>query len=675
MRSELRRILKLLLQPRRFLNGLSSRLEAWRNPLARQWRKIVCGNCLIGTPRSGANPARRRVLFYAPEAFVGPHLLAQQILARAVVDAGHEVLFSHCHRLFERCVPKESMNLPSDAPAIVGKQICAACIDSCVKLMTPTKLIGFSLSKAIPGTIRKTARDIVAALPDESLAKFVLDAIPFGELCRHDLVLMRKLMLDTRLEAEHYLYLRQNLKTVVATYLGMKDFLPAAGFTDVVLYGQYAANIAVICAARKAGISWRLLANINHLGVDRRRTHINFAQTHVWTTRFIGEWPEWRSLPLARDEIEETGEDILIRFGSKSFTTYSPPKTCDQDVFSALELDRKRRLVVAFTSSLDEYQAEEILDEVLGFPKSEPTQRPYADQIEWLTRLAGEIGGRRDLQLVVRIHPREDANKRDGVRSRHLDILHERLSGLPSNVKIVWPSDPISSYDLIEVADLVQVWSSTIGLESARLGIPVIKVFRGYASYPEGDFAVSAPTHEGILAVMDEALAQPPDFERLVKAWRFYGYSRFAGSIDLRDVVPDSQLAALPDYRRPIRLRELTRAVFEQTPTWTINREAPDFMASRLPQDAEADAIRRQLARVVHAVFTGGHPPADVPLHISDAASAGKDRPDGSFAAEESNCTYVWGGKLYARYSPMCVRLAAFSAQDTVPGPALEQAV
>src|SRR5262249_8377186 len=159
---------------------------------------------------------------------------------------------------------------------------------------------------------------------------------------------------------------------------------------------------------------------------------------------------------------------------------------------------------------------------------------------------------------------------------------------------VVWPADRVSSYDLVEAADVVQVWSSTIGLESARLGVPVLKVFRGYASYPEGDFAQSAYTHDELINLMDDALSWRPNLDRLIKAWRFYGYSRFASSLDFRDVVPELQPSRLPKYRRPQRVEEIKRAVFDDSWPWTINRQAAGFLDRRLSPKDEAAAIRAQ---------------------------------------------------------------------------------
>jgi hypothetical protein len=628
-----------------------------------RWRQITQAN-----PVAQAHAGQtRRILAYCPDTFVREHFISMQTIARLLQRAGHEVLLGHCRGIFDRCMPKDSV--PGEAPAVRGQAICISCIRSRFALLDPADFDGFSLSDAITPAIREKARDLVDALGDNDLTQFSLDGVKLGVACLHDLMLSRKLMTDSRLEPGHYLYLRQYLTSVIATYLGMKDYLPRAGFTDILIYGQYAANVALICAARAAGVNWRMIGNVNHLGVDRGRFYIYGAQTHFWLSQMIDQWPEWRDRTMAEGEIEETGDDVLTRFGAKSYTTYSPAKTRDDDVFAALKLDPTRKLVVAFTSSLDEFHAEAFVDEVLGFPVATP-ERPYHDQITWLKSIAMEVAKRDDLQLVIRIHPREDANKREGARSKHLEMLREHLSNLPPHVTVVWPTDPISSYNLMEVADLVQVWTSTVGLESARLGVPLVKIFRRYESYPEGDFALSAPTHEGVVAAMNTALSWPSDLDRLIKAWRYYGYSRFAASIDLRDVVPPAGAPGLPPYRPAARAQELARAVFDGAAPWIINRESRAFIDSRLPDGREAMLVKRQLRRIIYAIFTGEWPAADVPFALVEDGTLEKCAPDGTFAAKGARCSYAWKGQVYIRYSPLCARLAAMLAHDNALAPA-----
>jgi hypothetical protein len=609
---------------------------------------------------TAAGPARRRVLMWCPEALVGPHLLVMVVVARILADLGHEPLFPYCDRLFTRCVPKDSCALPPGSPAELHEQVCTQCIQTCHGVLGSTSLGAFRLGDIVTEENRDRARQIVATLADEDLPGFVYDGVAIGSLCRHDLALALKLLFEAPLGPEHYLYLREYLPTPLSIYIGMTENLSGAGFTDIIQYGQYAPNMAAFFAARKLGMGTRLVSSIDHLGVDRRRVYIFQGQTHHMLGELVAAWPTGRDRPLPEDLVREIGNDILARFGSFGASTYSIAKTSDTDLHQTLGLDRGRKLVVIFTSSLDEYQAKDMLAKATGYVASSDP-RPFDTQIEWLTFLAKAVAGRRDLQVVVRVHPREDSNKRDKVTSRHLALLRANLVDLPDNFKVVWPTDPVSSYDLLEIADQVQTWGSTIGLEAARIGIPVLKLNNGDVNQPEGDFVYAVDSAEHYLRLMDEALDWPPDFGRLIHAWRFYAFSRFTGSIDLRDAVPDPGMRALPPFVRPAHAGQLADALFTPDWTWTVNHaaEGPEF---RPAPEIEAAAIRRQLERILHFLMTGTDDPAAMPRRVEGGAAAlTPDSPEGSFALEGNRCRYVWGGRVLERRTVACGRLAALA--------------
>lgn len=604
---------------------------------------------------------RRRILAWCPDAYVGPHLQTLQLIARIFVDLGHEVFFPFCDRLFPRCVAKESVLFPPGAAPEQGEMVCSPCISSFYHLMSGHGHIVFPLREAIPDTLRERVKDIIASVPDAELAALHYDGVAFGKICMHDLFLSYKLLLDERLEARDYLYLRESLETTLSTYAGLVETLPRTGFTDVYMYGQYAINMAVYLAAKKAGIGARIVVSTNHLGVDRRRVTVQPAQWLQLTTELVAAWPQWRSKPISAANIREIGDDILARLGSFGAPTYSPAKTGDTDLYAQLNLARNRCVIAVFTSSLDEYQAEDMLNEAVGYTPPPRKSRPFQSQIEWLSFLIEEVAVREDRQLVIRIHPREDSNKRDPVRSRHLLRLQESLAHLPENVRVIWPADPVSSYDLVEIADQVQVWGSTIGLESARLGLTVLKLNSGHPSYPEGDFAFSAHDAASYRQLMDDSLNWPYDLGRAIHAWRFYAYSRFFGTIDLTDVVADSTMASLPDYTRPAHAERLAEAFFSPAWAWDINREA-DQSREAPSATEEAEAIRRQFGRILHFTMTGENNNDVVPRRFDGAmANMSADSPDGSFAEQGDWCAYAWRGQLFQRRSLACRRFAALA--------------
>ncbi len=583
-----------------------------------------------------------------------------QIVGKIISDFGHDVYGVYCDSLFERCVPKESRQIrPGDQEA--GQRVCESCRVKAGALVAAYNLKRFRLDLVIDDGVRAEAKRAVDShLGDPRI--FTYDGVEFGVLCFHDLALAAKLLVDSALTVTAVAYLREYLRTVVATYIGMSRLFAAGTFTDVLLYGQYAANAAVICAAQRANVNWRLIGGVSNCGIDLRRLYVNNGQSHLWLTRMIADWPAWREIPIPPDLVKEIGDDIQARLRAVTVHTYSPAKTQTTDIRQRLGLDTTRRLMVAFTSSLDEYNAEWMLDRVLGEVPDAADRKPFHNQLEWLALMTRFVAGRPDLQLVIRIHPREDANARDPVRSQHLSLLEQALATVPDNVRVVWPRDPVSSYALLEAADLAQTWSSTIGLEAARMGVPVIKANRGYTSYPEGEFVLSADTPEGLVAAIDEALAWQPNFGRITGAFRFYALSRFHASVDLRDLIDQFMPQTLPAYHRPANAAQVVKAVVGNIPIWIDKLRHLNILPD---PGVEGESIRAQLRRTIHFLMTGQDRAEDQPLMLASAPQQPVAIGPPTLLVDYGWCSYIWNGIIIRKYSPMCARLSVLCAQST----------
>src|SRR5258708_5429563 len=193
-----------------------------------------------------------------------------------------------------------------------------------------------------------------------------------------------------------------------------------------------------------------------HRSVDRR--HVVIVPEIEFRSRYAASqrWPEWKPLPLPPADVGEVGDDLIRKFGGGAAHIYSPPKTFDQtdNLLKTLNLSPDKKLVVAYTSSTDEYLASKVMNDLFRVPVGGP-QQPFADQLDWIAQLITHFETRDDAQLVVRIHPREGANQRENFRSQHLQQLHDRFDGSHRNCLIIWPEEKVSSYDLAELAALV----------------------------------------------------------------------------------------------------------------------------------------------------------------------------------------------------------------------------
>lgn len=111
---------------------------------------------------------------------------------------------------------------------------------------------------------------------------------------------------------------------------------------------------------------------------------------------------------------------------------------------------------VFFTSSQDEYLA---LDDWKGFG--------WLDQYEAFDFFAANVTGPK----CLRIHP-NFVNKSFGHALDEMKRINWLVSRNPS-VKVVWPTDKVNSYALMEQAERIVVHGSTVGLEASATSKPV----------------------------------------------------------------------------------------------------------------------------------------------------------------------------------------------------------
>ncbi len=137
----------------------------------------------------------------------------------------------------------------------------------------------------------------------------------------------------------------------------------------------------------------------------------------------------------------------------------------------------------------------------------------------WLMTTARHFAGRPQAQLVVRVHPGESY----GTGHPSVDIVRQAVPSLPGHVIVVPPDSPINTYDLIELAHLGLVYTSTTGIEMAMNGVPVI--VSGATHYRGKGFSYEPASEAEYLRTLDELLSQPLgrrlDDATVEKAWRY----------------------------------------------------------------------------------------------------------------------------------------------------------
>ncbi len=143
---------------------------------------------------------------------------------------------------------------------------------------------------------------------------------------------------------------------------------------------------------------------------------------------------------------------------------------------------------------------------------------------DWLERTLQYFAGRPDLQLVIRVHPGEKLIHGQSM----VEVIERVLPILPEHIHVIKPEEDVNTYDLIAAADLGLVYTTTVGLEMAMSGVPVIVV--GDTHYRGKGFTLDPESwvrfFKTLKAVVEDPEAYKLTDEQVEAAWA-YAYRFF----------------------------------------------------------------------------------------------------------------------------------------------------
>ncbi len=611
-----------------------------------------------------------RVLFFTPEALVAPHIACQCNLGRTLKELGHEVLFVRCYGSLTRCPSKDMVSAPFEVGTDRIRDVCHNCITHSLSYLSHYGLDAVTLGDYLNQEDLDKIHESVFNAKDD-LSTFVYDGIEFGKITTRDLTLATKICdfknIDQTNLAGWILYIHSCLSSYIAADRMIKE----RGITQIVRFNEYATNIGAAFAGYKNNIPVITTSQASHMGVDRRLVVI-MSELGPFTHRTqMKDWPKWEGLALAPEQVTKVADDVISRCGSTSAHVYSTAKTLTENtILHDLGLSYGTKTLVAFTSSIDEDVSYRLVLDALGKPLP-LINKPFADQIEWLTELTRYVESSTDLQLIVRVHPREGKNKRDAVGSQHLTLLRESFDRPFMRCRFVWPESPISSYDLVELADVGLTSWSSIGLEMARLGVPNLTAWHD-VGFPEGDFHPwGGPSKEDYFRKLTQLINAPLRIDHMIKAFRCYHQFQVMKALDLSDIVPGRDDSSLIEFKLPREAKTIEEVIIGNRPLREINLERMRLQQRPDSCEQEEDAIRTEITRLLHYFLTGELELPREGLTIVDSRkiSSARDVYDGLNGASGASprlyidgktLIYHYRGSKLSRFTPLLARLASY---------------
>jgi hypothetical protein len=198
--------------------------------------------------------------------------------------------------------------------------------------------------------------------------------------------------------------------------------------------------------------------------------------------------PDRERIGAAFFEMRRSGKRIIEADG-KNLATQDRPfiKHQAHDAFPS-DWDDMRKNIVIYGSSNDEFIA----------VSPEYEERIHSSQIEALSRLSDDLA-QENVHLYFRVHPRQK-----GVKDAYIAALLE-LGHARANVTVIPADSSISSYALLDRADLVVAFLSTMAIEAAYWGKPSIII--SASIYKPMGVSYTPSTHEELLTLLRSDLA------------------------------------------------------------------------------------------------------------------------------------------------------------------------
>jgi len=425
-------------------------------------------------PKRWQNDQCNKVLIFCPEAGIAPHFDALQVLGKMIENGGAEVRWVRCEGGMLRC-PVHDMNQVTwrEDQSSEKKASCTHCRWSAARLNGLGAGRAISWDRYIP--IARAAGDI-PALQGKMWKEFAWKGIRFGELVTAATRMLLKEEPGQKTTSDYRQYWSMTCRASIQSFEGMAR-LAAEWKPDLLLhYDQYPVLISARIAAEKIGISVRTVGHTLLNGIDRGKVQIFESTYNKMIRRLAKVWPRYRRQQMFWSQVKVSVEDLISRMQGGHTHVYSSPLGCGENLhFYRALLAQGKNILVAFTSSEDEVGAELAISRALGI-REQKGSSAFADQAEWLGWLQTYASSSRH-HVAIRIHPREGGTSRNPRSSENLARLKKKLGQGSANFSVIWPDSPISSYDLFRIAHAVSVSYSSIGLEAARSGIPVVTPF------------------------------------------------------------------------------------------------------------------------------------------------------------------------------------------------------
>ena len=522
-----------------------------------------------------------KILLFGLYSAVWPHaLLEAQIIKGIKNNSNIEVYYLKCDQSLQGlCIPKQYLGLDASSPREIMKEACKKCTKNSDRIVEAIKPEVLNLGSYLDEDDIKKSYSLVKGLNSVELEHFEINGISVGKYALYDAVIKFKKN-SGKFALNEANFLRDTIQNSILGVTAASKILLEIK-PDVVLCTdvEYGVTRSFAEVALRSGVDVYRMSNTAAVSEKMKTTRVYSWGKFGLTDPALIYWPTFKR-ELNRSEERRVTDLIRASKTGKSPWTYSTA-SAEKSPRHEFGIPKEHKIILAVLNSTDEYLA---AVESGNFPRSKLSGKVFKDQTEWVMFLLAFVAELPEVTLVIRPHPRDYANKREGLNSEQSKVWDDIFRFLPNRVVIDDPSRRFPLPDYWEhISVLTTGWSST-ALDAVFEGVPAVTYDKNLPLYPHS-LIVSGESIIEYKRNLTAALNSQVYPEQKSDVIRWLWLSNFGGAFKLRGGILENSIIA---RNKPVRVIFLL-----------ILRGLPNIMKKielkRTVEPIEAETLTRML--------------------------------------------------------------------------------
>jgi hypothetical protein len=473
-----------------------------------------------------------KIIFLIPENKIFLYFIYQSILGIIFRRLKYDVYFLKCYNNLNFCKVVPNDNFDPFSGKFLKKILCNSCNNLSIKFLNIFKFKIITLKNLNTNKIISKVKNLDNLY---KIKKFKFEGLHLGKLSLYDFHINQKKTNLSNLNSIDFEIIKKYILSTTNLILNLKKIIKK-NFAHFIVLDEYCSDFAINIYLKKKNLSVFRSTVIYHKNEDP--TYLSLTRTSsVIEENFIklNYWKKYKKFPLQRAEIISISDDLDLKVFGKGTHNFSNSKNINfHDLYKEFNISKNNKIVVLFSSSEDEHCA---LSINYKFLKLSHDKKIFKNNFEWIDETIKAFSFLNNCTLIIKFHPRIGKTFRDSLRSDNYDVYKNKyLNKRFKNVIILDPETSVSSYDLADLCDLALVGWGTIGLELARLGVPVIVGMQSFMSTtPNLKLLKSTKTKNDYFKSINSKFDQLTIFD-IIEVFRWYNLHKLSNSFHEKNI-------------------------------------------------------------------------------------------------------------------------------------------